>query len=236
MFLWVCGKCHGFKFNGLTGSFHSSSACQYGCMGLTELTLTCSCANLFFSLIVGFIFISKQRKDPLEPISLCMIALHPILQNQNTVVELKAFISPELFTLGGHRSLLTQLWCFEQGLVTMTESWRKEWNTWVVQGLMLWWYLIVRVDPDRGGNWSWTMITTRLLDIQYVYSDTPPLLTITPQFIYFTLFYNQFLLINVVNTVYVFSVTSGIYCTSVRPGRGIPHMWLSLRFLHSLPC
>ena len=28
-------------------------------------------------------------------------------------------------------------------------------------------------------------------------------------------------------------VTLDIYCTSVRPGRGIPHMWLSLRFLLS---
>ena len=27
--------------------------------------------------------------------------------------------------------------------------------------------------------------------------------------------------------------TLDIYCTSVRPGRGIPHMWLSLRFLRS---
>ena len=31
----------------------------------------------------------------------------------------------------------------------------------------------------------------------------------------------------------MFSITRGIYCTSVRPGRGIPHMWLSLRFLLS---
>ena len=29
------------------------------------------------------------------------------------------------------------------------------------------------------------------------------------------------------------SFTLDIYCTSVRPGRGIPHMWLSLRFLLS---
>ena len=27
--------------------------------------------------------------------------------------------------------------------------------------------------------------------------------------------------------------TLDIYCTSVRPGRGIPHMWLSLRFIRS---
>ena len=31
----------------------------------------------------------------------------------------------------------------------------------------------------------------------------------------------------------MFSFTLDIYCTSVRPGRGIPHMWLSLRFLLS---
>ena len=31
----------------------------------------------------------------------------------------------------------------------------------------------------------------------------------------------------------MFSFTLDIYCTSARPGRGIPHMWLSLRFLLS---
>ena len=31
----------------------------------------------------------------------------------------------------------------------------------------------------------------------------------------------------------MFSFTLDIYCTSVRPGRGIPNMWLSLRFLLS---
>ena len=31
----------------------------------------------------------------------------------------------------------------------------------------------------------------------------------------------------------MFSFTLDIYCTSVRPGRGIPHMWLSLRVLLS---
>ena len=31
----------------------------------------------------------------------------------------------------------------------------------------------------------------------------------------------------------MFSFTLDIYCTSVHPGRGIPHMWLSLRFLLS---
>ena len=31
----------------------------------------------------------------------------------------------------------------------------------------------------------------------------------------------------------MFSFTLDIYCTSVRPGRGIPHMWLSLMFLLS---
>ena len=33
--------------------------------------------------------------------------------------------------------------------------------------------------------------------------------------------------------LFVFSFTLDIYCTSVRAGRGIPHMWLSLRFLLS---
>ena len=38
-----------------------------------------------------------------------------------------------------------------------------------------------------------------------------------------------FILIRAVNTLIflMFSVTRGIYCTSVRPGRGIPHKWLS---------
>ena len=31
----------------------------------------------------------------------------------------------------------------------------------------------------------------------------------------------------------MFPFSLDIYCTSVRPGRGIPHMWLSLRFLLS---
>ena len=45
----------------------------------------------------------------------------------------------------------------------------------------------------------------------------------------------MFTLINAAKTLIflMFSFTRGIYCTSVRPGRGIPHMWLSLRFLLS---
>ena len=34
----------------------------------------------------------------------------------------------------------------------------------------------------------------------------------------------------------MFSFTCGIYCTSVRPGRGIPHMWLSEVSTFFLPC
>ena len=79
------------------------------------------------------------------------------------------------------------------------------------------------------------MITTRLLDIQYFSSDTRPLLTIIRQFIDLPLCYKVFILIYAANTLIFlsFSFARGIYCTSVRPGRGIPHMWLSLRFLHS---
>ena len=42
-------------------------------------------------------------------------------------------------------------------------------------------------------------------------------------------------LINAAKTFLMFSFTLDIYCTSVRPGRGIPHMWLSLRFLVVFP-
>ena len=64
-----------------------------------------------------------------------------------------------------------------------------------------------------------------------------PLLTITPQFIYFQICHKLFILINVVNTLILlmFSVTRGIYPTSVRPGRKIPHLLPSLRFLSSFP-
>ena len=92
------------------------------------------------------------------------------------------------------------------------------------------WHLIVVVDHDRGGgSWSSTMITTRLLDIQHLSSDTRPLLTIIQQLIYFPSCYKLFILITVVNTciLLMFSITRGIYCTYVLPGRGIPHMWLS---------
>ena len=95
----------------------------------------------------------------------------------------------------------------------------------------LWWHPIVMVDPDCGGIWPGTMISTRLLDIQYFSSDTRPLLTIIHQLFYLPLCYKLFILINAANTLIflMFSITRGIYCTSVRPGRGIPHMWLSLR-------
>ena len=62
-----------------------------------------------------------------------------------------------------------------------------------------------------------------------------PLLTIIHHFIYLPLCYKVFILIYAANTLILlmFSITPGIYCTSVHPGRGIPHMWLSLRFLRS---
>ena len=97
-----------------------------------------------------------------------------------------------------------------------------------------WLWTIVASDRS-GGCWPWTMITTWLLDIQYFSSDTRPLLTIIHQFNDLPLCYKVFILINAANTFIflMFSFTLDIYCTSVRPGRGIPHMWLSLRFLLS---
>ena len=96
------------------------------------------------------------------------------------------------------------------------------------------WRWILMVDHDRGGCWPWTMITTRLLDIQYVYTDTRPLLTIIHHPLTFH-YATVFILFIAANThiFLMFSFTRGISCTSVRPGRGIPHMWLSLRFLLS---
>ena len=112
----------------------------------------------------------------------------------------------------------------------------RSWITMVDLDDGLW---IMAASDCGGGSWSWwpadhrLLFSTRLLDIQYVYSYTLPLLTITPQLIYFPLFRKLFLLISVVNTVILlmFSGTRSIYCTSVCQGRGIPHMWLSLRFL-----
>ena len=99
----------------------------------------------------------------------------------------------------------------------------------------LWWHPIVMVDHVRGGCWPWNMMTTILFDIQYFYSDTLPLLTIIHQSIDLQLCHKVFILINAANTPIfpMFSITYVIYCTSVRPGRGIPHMRLSLRFLRS---
>ena len=73
-------------------------------------------------------------------------------------------------------------------------------------------------------------------DIHYFYSDILPLLKIIHQLMYLPLCYKLFILINAVNTLILlmFSITRGIYCTSIRPGRGIPHMWLSLGLLK--PC
>ena len=48
------------------------------------------------------------------------------------------------------------------------------------------------------------------------------------------LYFRQFPINAAKNLILImFSFTLDIYCTSVRPGRGIPHMWLSLRFLLS---
>ena len=55
------------------------------------------------------------------------------------------------------------------------------------------------------------------------------------KFIDLQLFFKMFSPINAAKflILIMFSFTLDIYCTSVRPGRGIPHMWLSLRFLLS---
>ena len=98
-----------------------------------------------------------------------------------------------------------------------------------------------------GGSWSWWLLT-----IDYDYNRTPWYIvfllrysTITDnnwlidwiirQFIDLQLFFKMFTPINAAKTLILmmFSFTLDIYCTSVRPGRGIPHMWLSLRFLLS---
>ena len=109
---------------------------------------------------------------------------------------------------------------------------------------------IVMMGHDRGGGWSWTMITTRLLDIQYAYSHILPLLAINFHFNCHCCSHHpseMFLCTNIINinTLSImlqtgsshqwckYGTTRCIYCTSVRPGRGIPHMWLSLRFLPS---
>ena len=85
---------------------------------------------------------------------------------------------------------------------------------------------------------KWIMIVVAAdhrLWLQQDSSDTRPLLTIIRQFIDLQLFFKMFTPINAAKTLILimFSFTLDIYCTSVRPGRGIPHMWLSLRFLLS---
>ena len=78
------------------------------------------------------------------------------------------------------------------------------------------------VDPNGGsGQWLWTIVASNL-DLRYsTITDNNPSIHVT--------------LINAAKTfiLMMFSFTLDIYCTSVRPGRGIPHMWLSLRFLRS---
>ena len=64
--------------------------------------------------------------------------------------------------------------------------------------------------------------------MKYFSSDTRTLLTIIGQFIDLQLFFKMFTPINAAKTLILimFSFTLDIYCTSVRPGRGIPHMRL----------
>ena len=102
---------------------------------------------------------------------------------------------------------------------------------WIVDysGIPSWWWILIVVAADCG---LWLQQDCLI----YNMSTQIPLLTIIHQFIDLQLCSKLFLLINAVNTLIflMFSVTRGIYCTSVRPGRGIPHMWLSLRFPLSL--
>ena len=103
-----------------------------------------------------------------------------------------------------------------------------------------WLWTIVASD---GGSWSWGQLTIDWLQQDsLIYSVPPPqildrysLLTIIRQFIDLQLFFKMFTPINAAKNLILimFSFTLDIYCTSVRPGRGIPHMWLSLRFLLS---
>ena len=84
-----------------------------------------------------------------------------------------------------------------------------------------WWILMAALDNDwtivasDGGSWSWWQLT-----IDWLQQDS--LIYSIPQFIAA----KTLILI-------MFSFTLDIYCTFVHPGRGIPHMWLSLRFLLS---
>ena len=74
---------------------------------------------------------------------------------------------------------------------------------------------------------------TRAHSLQYYNSDTQ----IREAFLIFDLqlLFKMFTPISAAKTLILimFSFTLDTYCTSVRPGRGIPHMWLSLRFLLS---
>ena len=102
-----------------------------------------------------------------------------------------------------------------------------------------WLWTIVASDLD-GGSWSWWQLT-----IDYDYSRTPwytvflrRYSTITdnnPSIHWPSVILQNVHPINAAKTLILimFSFTLDIYCTSVHPGRGIPHMWLSLRFLLS---
>ena len=91
-----------------------------------------------------------------------------------------------------------------------------------------WLWTLVASD---GGSWSWGQQDS----LMYSSSDTRPLLTIIRQFIDLQLFFRMFTPVTAAKTLIfiIFSFTLDIYCTSVNPGRRIPHMWLSLRFLLS---
>ena len=71
------------------------------------------------------------------------------------------------------------------------------------------------IVASDGGSWSWGQ-----LSIDWLQQDS--LIYSIPQFIAAKTL-----------ILMMFSFTLDIYCTSVHPGRGIPPMWLSLRFLLS---
>ena len=89
------------------------------------------------------------------------------------------------------------------------------------------------IVASNGGSWSWGQLT-----IDWLQQDS---LIYILRYSTITdinnnrLFFKMFTPINAAKSLILimFSFTCDIYCTSVRPGRGIPHMWLSLRFLLS---
>ena len=95
-----------------------------------------------------------------------------------------------------------------------------------------WLWTIVASDLD-GGSWSWWLLTKDYdcsrtawyIVFLFRYST----ITDNNQFTDLQSCFKMFILINAAKTFIFlkFSFTLDIYCTSVRPGRGIPHMWLS---------